>query len=297
MIKLSQGAGGKEMQELVSSIRKKLSLNGDWLGLDDDSAYIKTSDGYIVFTTDSFIVDPVFFKGGDIGKISVCGTINDLAVMGAMPLGLSVSFVLEEGFPKEDFEKIIDSIAKVSNETGIPIVAGDTKVTEKIIAGDKIVLSGPLGNHAVALLSERYNFESDVETDSKPLGGEMLAVKDFVKQARDPTRGGLSALLNELSARNEIGFELDEEKIPVEKGVKSSVEFLGLDLLELACEGRVVCFCSAGNAEKVLGELRKFNLKAEIIGECVAGSEVVLKTRFGKRIVPVPTGNIVPRIC
>ncbi|MDF1531057.1 MAG: hydrogenase expression/formation protein HypE [ANME-2 cluster archaeon] len=323
VINLAHGSGGKEMQELIDNF--KFSFRGNWKNCYDDSATLDIgNDQKLVFTTDSYVVDPIFFPGGNIGHIAACGTINDLAVMGARPLGLSLGLVIEEGLPKEDLAMIIDSVIRVSEDTGIPIVTGDTKVMEKgkvdkivintsgvgmvhseglltreLDVGDKVILSGGLGEHAVALLSRKFDYETDIITDSKPLVKEVEAVKDLVKIAKDPTRGGIAAILNEIAKTHGIGILLDEEDIPAKQEVRNVTEMLGLNLYELACEGRFVCFAAQEHAGTVLDTLRQFNPDAAVIGEVVDDNEhrVVLQTMLGKRILPEPTGRIVPRIC
>jgi hydrogenase expression/formation protein HypE len=324
MIRLSEGSGGKEMQELVKKIVAILQKNNSrvvkWTNRDDDSAVWRAGKENLCFTTDSYIVDPVFFPGGDIGKIAICGTINDLAVMGVTPTGISLGLVLEEGFSKEDLFRIIESIAAVSVSTGVPVVTGDTKVLEKgkvdkiiintagigvgsrvldkkIYAGDKVIVSGSIGEHGAAILAKRFDFESEILSDSKAVLEEIKAVKGLIKQAKDPTRGGIAATLNELCERNGVGMAISGRDIPVKKEVVALCDLLGIDVYTLACEGRFVCVCSAENAEPVVSLLRKFDLGAAVIGEIVEGKEVVLDTGFGKRILPMPTGNLVPRIC
>lgn len=291
--------------------------------MDNDSAVWKAGDTNLAFTTDSYVIDPIFIPGGDIGKIAMCGTINDLAVMGAIPTGISLSIVLEEGFSKQDLDKIMESIGKVSEQTGIPIVTGDTKVLEKgkvdkiiintagigvsnrildeeIKTGDKIIISGSIGDHAVAVLSKRFEFETSIITDSKPIIEEIKAVRHLIKQAKDPTRGGLASSLNELCENNNSGMIIDEKAIPIKREVLSVTELLGIDIYSLACEGRFVCISSPENAEEVLSKLKRFNPEAAIIGEVTkenSGKEVIIKTGFGKRILNMPSGNIVPRIC
>jgi len=319
-VKLSEGNGGEEMQALVREIRAAIGSPGKWENTDNDSAAIKLGNDYLFFTTDSYVASPIFFPGGDIGKIAACGTINDLAVTGAEPLGLSLSFVLEEGFDKEALGRILASIASVSRETGIPIATGDTKVMEKgkldgliintagvglgnaildakIEPGDKLLLSGGIGEHSIALLSKRFEFETEIQTDSKPLLEEMRAIRGLVKQAKDLTRGGLSAALNEMARKNAVGMLVHEESIPVKKQVYSASEILGLEPLELACEGRLACACKPEAADAVLEHLKGYNPEAGIIGEATEGKDVVLKTRVGKRMLHNPTGNLVPRIC
>ncbi len=243
IITLAHGSGGREMDELIRSLGP--FFRGRWKSYDDDSATIETGGSHIIFTTDSFIVDPLFFPGGDIGKLAICGTINDLAVMGAGPLGLSIAAIIEEGFPVQELEKIMASVKRISKDTGVPVVTGDTKVMErgkldklilntsgvgvaekgelltgKPVPGDRILISGGIGEHAAALLSKRFNFSSDVKSDSRPLLDEIDSVRGMIRCAKDATRGGIAAVLNEIAARNGVGMLLDEQSIPARKEVR-----------------------------------------------------------------------------
>lgn len=323
-ITLADGSGGKEMEDLIKSFA--FTERGAWEQCDDDAASLDLGGGKrLLFTTDSYTVDPIFFSGGDIGHLSMCGTINDLVVMGAKPLGISLGLVIEEGLPKETLAKILKSVKKVSKESGIPVVTGDTKVmergkidkivintagvgmidestdgillTQQPLAGDKLILSGGLGEHAVALLSQRFEYETSIRSDSKPLFAEMEKIASSVKIAKDPTRGGIAASLNELSAKYKIGFLLEEKRIPAKEEVRKVVEMLGLNLYELACEGRLLCIAAPEKAESVLSLLRAFNEDAAIIGEVTDNHRVVIQTFLGKRILPSPSGRLVPRIC
>lgn len=320
-ITLACGSGGMEMAELIAGF--SLQNRGNWKNYDDDSATLDIGDNRsLVFTTDSFTIDPLFFPGGDIGHVSVCGTINDICMMGATPLGLSLGLVIEEGFKKKYLDAIIESINRVSERTRIPIVTGDTKVmpkgkidriiintsaigiasnnellTKKITKGDKIIISGGLAEHAIALLSKRFDYKTSIITDSKPLVDEIDAVKKTIKIAKDPTRGGIAAILNEICQKHNIGILLDEEHIPAKKEVKNVCDMLGLNIYELACEGRFICIAGSENAYAVEKKLKQFNSDAAIIGEVTDDNKVIIKTFLGKRILPCPTGNIVPRIC
>ncbi|RMF54549.1 hydrogenase expression/formation protein HypE [Candidatus Woesearchaeota archaeon] len=322
VVKLSEGSGGKEMNELISMIKTYLN-QGSWMCTNDDSSFLPLKNkkqNNLVFTSDSYVVTPIFFPGGDIGKIAFCGTVNDLSVMGAKPLGLSLSLIIEEGFPKRYLLKIISSIGELSEKTGIPVVTGDTKVMEKgsvdkiiintsgvglaefvlnrpIREGDKIIVSGSIGEHGAALLAQRFDLESEITSDSKPLFNEVSSVSTLIRQAKDITRGGLAAVLNEVSQKEKKQLLIFEEDIPIRKEVKALTEILGIDPLLLACEGRLVCFCAAKNAEKVVHNLKKFNSAASIIGEVHSGTGVVLQTLFGRRTLNMPSGQIVPRIC
>ncbi|MGM5484634.1 MAG: hydrogenase expression/formation protein HypE [Nanobdellota archaeon] len=316
-ITLAHGSGGKEMDELIS----KFSFpKGNWTNHDDDSAVMRFGDKNLVFTTDSFTVDPLFFPGADIGHLAFSGTVNDLCVMGARPLGLSLSFIIEEGFKRKDLDRIVSSIRQLSEEYDVPVVTGDTKVmsrgkidgivinvsgtgiADEILdgqpeEGEKIILSGGLGEHAVSLLSKRFDYETDLVSDSKPMIDELLAVKDMIKIAKDPTRGGVAAVLNELSDKKNIAVHIDEGKIPAKREVRTVVDMLGINLYELACEGRFVCVAEKGKEEQVLKKLKGFNEDAAIIGEVKEGDKVHINTELGSRILPKPTGRIVPRIC
>lgn len=322
-ISLSEGGGGKEMQALIDSIKSYLPETTTWQHTGDDSAVYSLGDGrYLVFTTDSFTITPLFFPGGNIGDVSFCGTCNDLLMMGAKPQGLSYSLLIEEGFPRSELEKINQSIGNLSGKTSIPIVTGDTKVLEKgkidrvvintsgvgiaeekfllnkpIEHGDKVIISGGIGEHAVALLSERFDYETDIVTDSKPLIKEINAISGLAKIAKDPTRGGIAAALNEISLTNECGIVIDEKAVPVKKQVGAVCEMLGLDVYELACEGRFICVSSPKNADTVLEKLKDFNEEASIIGEITKGKEVVIRTPLGQRFLKQPSGRLVPRIC
>ncbi len=321
VIELADGAGGREMAELIASFA--YGERGAWQCWDDDAALYDLGDGRLLaYTTDAYVVDPVFFPGGDIGHLAASGTINDLAVMGAEPLGLSVAFILEEGFPRADLEKTVSSVDAVSRETGVAIATGDTKVmphgavdkivvttsgvgvvekdrvlTKEIEPGDAVIASGGLGEHAVALLSARFDYETDLVSDSKPVIEEIRAVRDRVKVAKDPTRGGIAATLNELAARHGVGLVLEEEAIPLKKEVATVADLLGVSPFELASEGRFIAVTAAEDAASVVKELRSFNQDAAIIGEVVDGRGVTLKTVLGQRTLPVPSGRLVPRIC
>jgi hydrogenase expression/formation protein HypE len=323
-ITLNEGSGGEEMNSLINMMRTILTKPKDWIESDNDSALFKIDDDkYLAFTTDSYIVDPIFFPGGDIGKISICGTINDLLMIGAKPIGLSLGMIIEEGFDKEDLKKILNSIEEMCKISNINIVTGDTKVMEKnkidkiIIntAGigllnkeniltkqpnenDKIIISGSIGDHAIALLSKRFEYETNLITDSKPLVKEFKSIKGLIKVAKDPTRGGIASALNDITKRYNIGINIYEEKIPLKKEVKAVSKMLGLDPYQLACEGRFISIVSEENSQKVLSILKEFEVTAEIIGEITKDhNKVILKTELGDRIINNPSGRIVPRIC
>ncbi len=322
-ISLNMGNGGKEMGEFLSLFTKNFFRGDKWSNFDNDSATIKINDKqFLSFTSDSFIVSPLEFPGGNIGDLAFCGTVNDLSVMGAEVLGLSLSLVIEEGFPMEDLNRILDSLNKQSLKYGIPIVTGDTKIMEKssldkiiintsgigisenildkdLEIGDKIILSGGIAEHGIALLSKRFDFQTEIVSDSKALVEEFLAIRKLIKQAKDPSRGGISASLNELALKNNVFIEIEEKSIPIKKEVKIACNLLGIEAYDLANEGKAIIICSSSNSEEVLEILKKFNPMANIIGEVkeIGIKKVILNTEYGKRILDMPSGKIVPRIC
>lgn len=321
-IELEAGAGGEKSSELIKKIRKNFKIKSKWKNTDDDGAVFDLGKEKLVFTTDAFIVDPIFFPGGDIGKIAMCGTINDLSVMGARPIGISLSLVIEEGFSESDLEKIMKSIGKISQKNKIPIVTGDTKVTEKgkidkieittsgvglakkIISnngakvGDVIISSGNLGEHTVALLSERFNYKTKIKSDCKPLMEELQKVGKYLTSVKDPTRGGMGAVLNEMAEKSKVKFVLDEKNIPFGKETVSLSELLGIDKFFFPSEGRFVATTSKKNSQKVLSILQKYNKEAKIIGKVEGGKGVYLKTELGgMRKIENARGKLIPRIC
>ena len=330
-IELEMGGGGKKSEELIGNIRKILNAKGKWKNIEDDGAtYLIPSPSpskgeggtRLVFTTDAFIVDPLFFPGGDIGKIAICGTINDLSMMGAKPIGLSLSIVIEEGFLTSDLEKILKSIQKVSQETGVPIVTGDTKVTEngkidkieittsgvglaqKTISndgakvGDDIIVSGDLGEHAATLLATRFNYQTKIKSDCQPLVKEIQSVAKYLTSVKDPTRGGVAAVLNEMSEKSKKKFVLNEKTLPFKKEVVAISELLGIDFLSFPSEGRFVATVPKKYSQKVIQVLQKFNKKAKIIGQVQSGRGVWLKTELGSlKKIETPGGKMIPRIC
>ncbi len=332
-ITLDEGGGGYKSGELISEIRNILDSgkNKKWKNCNDDAAVFSLGRKKLVFTTDAYIVDPIFFPGGDIGKIAMSGTINDLSVMGARPIGISLSIVMEEGFPKSDLQKIIQSIADASKKSGVPVVTGDTKVSEKgkidkieittagvglaeniisnsgIKPGDYVVSSGDLGEHAVALLAKRFNYKTKIKSDSKPFNKELEKVGKYLNACKDPTRGGLAANLVEMAEKSGVKVILDEKTLPYKKEVVAITDLLGLDVFSLASEGRFVASVSLKNIDKVLKILRKFNSEAKIIGRAEKGNKksgkgndggVYLKTNLGSlRPIEMPRGKLIPRIC
>ncbi len=330
-IKLIHGGGGEAMQELISCILGGISrrrVEGG-IGLDelDDAATIPLGDRNLVFTTDSYTVKPLFFPGGDIGKLSVCGTINDLAVMGAKPLAISSAFVFGEGFSFANLNRIVESMNKASEETNTPIVTGDSKVVEddigliintsglgiadKIVrdsgleAGDKIIINGTVGDHGIAVMAKRegIGFETRLKSDCAPLWGLVGDILVYgIHAMKDPTRGGIANSLNEMARKSGVGILVHEGDIPVKEEVRAASEMLGIDPLTVANEGKVLMGVSDSDAEKVLEKIRKnrYGKNARIIGEVIKErkNRVILETIVGgKRILETPMGDPVPRVC
>ncbi len=330
-ILLAHGSGGKLAHELVEKSFVKAFVN-PFLAKLDDSAVMDFS-GKLAFTTDSYVVSPIFFPGGDIGKLAVYGTVNDLAMSGAKPLYLSLSFIIEEGLPQDELNEIVDSVRKAAQEAGVEIVTGDTKVVHRGSAdklfintagvgiipeevdisgsnaspGDKVILSGTIGDHGIAVLSQRegLSFSTQLESDCAPLGSlvaEMLAASPDIHCLRDPTRGGLATTLNELAKQSKVSIRIEEEKIPVREEVLAACEMLGFDPLYVANEGKLVAIVSAKDANKILKAMREnhYGTGAAIIGEVKAEhpGRVVMKTCLGaSRIVDMLVGDLLPRIC
>jgi hydrogenase expression/formation protein HypE len=330
-VKLIHGGGGEAMQELISLISESISkrkVEGG-IGLDelDDAATIPFQGRNLVFTTDSYTVKPLFFSGGDIGKLSVCGTVNDLAVMGARPIAISSAFVVGEGFALSDLKRIVDSMDKVSREADTPIVTGDTKVVEDnvgliinttgigvavkviqdsgLMEGDKIIVNGPIGDHGIAIMAERegIEFETSLESDCAPLWGLVEGILGYeIHAMKDPTRGGIANSLNEFARKSGVGVLVYEEEIPVREEVRAASEMLGIDPLTVANEGKVLVGVSDSDAEKVLKKIRKsrYGGGARIIGEVTRENKgrVILETVVGgSRILEAPMGDPVPRVC
>jgi len=330
-ILLAHGSGGKLSHDLVE--KKFLPfLANPALNKLDDSAVFEAS-GRLAFTTDSYVVNPIFFPGGDIGKLAVCGTVNDLAMSGAKPLYLSLSAIIEEGFPLDGLEQIMQSIKKAAEEAEVSIIAGDTKVVNQgqadklfittsgigIIppgidisgsnakAGDKVILSGTIGGHGIAIMSQRegLRFSVPVESDCAPLNklvSQMLEASPRIHCLRDPTRGGLATTLNEFARQSQVGIVIQEDKIPVKEEVRAACELLGLDPIYVANEGKLVAVVEASDGDKVLAQMKQngYGREAAIIGEVTANNpgRVIMKTKLGpSRIVDMLSGELLPRIC
>jgi len=317
-ISIEQGSGGAASADLISQLRKTYQLDSNWTNTEDDGAVFDLGNEKLVFTTDAFIVDPVFFAGGDIGKIAMCGTINDLAVMGAKPIGLSVSIIIEEGFPKEDLLKIAKSINKISQQTNIPVVTGDTKVTDKgkidkieittagvgltktVInnsgakIGDDIITSGSLGDHAAVILAHRFDYKTTLESDCQPLNQEIQSVLNMLTSCKDPTRGGLAANLNEIAYKSKVKMILEEDQLPYKKQTVAICDLLGLSIFDLASEGRFVATVNPKNTKAVLTKLKN----AQVIGKVIEGNGIYLKTNLETlRKIENSSGKLIPRIC
>ncbi|MBZ9634441.1 hydrogenase expression/formation protein HypE [Clostridium sp. FP1] len=331
-ITLSHGSGGLESNKLINEVFFKYFGN-DILNQMNDAAQVDIDFARLAFTTDSFVVNPIFFNGGNIGKLAVCGTVNDLAVSGAKPLYITTAFIIEEGFSIEKLEEIVKSMAEEANEAGVKIVAGDTKVVEKgsvdgifintsgigriydnvnincanAQVGDVIIINGTLGDHGMTIMCERnkFNFEGNLKSDCACLNSlvnTMIEAYDGIHVIRDATRGGVAAVLNEISEFSNVTIALEETNLPLKEEVKGVTEMLGLDPLYIANEGKLCAFVPGGYAEKVLSVMRKHPLgtDAVIIGKVTQelGQKVYLNTVVGgKRLVDMPSGIQLPRIC
>ncbi len=331
-ILLEHGDGGLLTNRLITETFLPL-LKNDVLERMDDSAVLKSPGAWLCFTTDSYVVQPCFFPGGDIGSLAVHGTVNDLAVCGGTPLHLSAALIIEEGFAMDDLRVIIASMAEAARSAGVGIVTGDTKVVprgaadgifittagigavsysgtisaESVRPGDAVILNGPIGNHGAAILSKRENlqFSSDIRSDSAPLNGlvnEILAACPRIHCMRDATRGGLGAVLAEIAHQSGLRLTVSEKSIPVDEAVRGACEILGLDPLFLANEGKMAVFCPADDAGAVLAAMQshEYGRAAAVIGH-VAASErgcFVMDTVIGgQREIDLPSGELVPRIC
>jgi hydrogenase expression/formation protein HypE len=330
-ILLAHGSGGKLSHDLIQKSFIPL-LGNPLLNRLDDAAVFELS-GQCAFTTDSYVVNPLFFPGGDIGKLAVCGTVNDLAMCGAQPLYLSISLVIEEGLLLSELERIVTSIKRATEETGVMIVTGDTKVVNRGSAdklfintagiglippgidisgsnakpGDKILLSGTIGDHGLAVMSQRegLGFKIPIESDCAPLNklvAEMLKDSTQIHCLRDPTRGGLATTLNEFATQSKVGIRIEEEKIPVQEAVRGACELLGFDPLYVANEGKLVAIVALTDAERVLTQMRAnhYGRDGAIIGEVVEQhpGQVVMRTCLGaSRIIDMLSGDLLPRIC
>ena len=331
-VDMTHGSGGKAMAQLIDEVFLK-AFDNQWLAQKNDQALFSVNSGRMVVATDSHVITPLFFPGGDIGALSVHGTVNDVAMSGANPLYLSAGFILEEGFPLCDLVKIVDSMAAAAKEAGVAIVTGDTKVVERgkgdgvfisttgigvvpegvnisgnrAQPGDKILVSGTIGDHGVAVMSKRENleFETAIKSDTQSLNDlvkSMLSAVSDIHVLRDPTRGGLATTLNEIADQSEVGVQIFESSIPQRDEVKAACEFLGLDPLYVANEGKLLAICSAEDAQALLEAMRRHpkGQDAAIIGDIIEDDNhfVQMQTAFGgNRIVDWLAGEQLPRIC
>jgi len=332
-ILLSHGSGGRMTHELVEKLFKKKFSNRTLNALDDSAELILKADTKrLAFTTDGFVVDPIFFPGGDIGRIAVCGTVNDLAMKGAKPLWISVAAIIEEGFDISALEKVTNSISRTANEAGVIVVTGDTKVVEKGKAdklfittsgigiiknginisgsntkpGDAVIINGTIGDHGIAVIAARndFKFSSKIKSDCAPLNkltSRMLAVEKQIAVLRDPTRGGLATTLNEIAISSGVGIIIDENSLPVKKEVRAACALLGFDPLYVANEGKLVAFVKCSSANRLLKAMRndKLGKDSAVIGKVVnAPKGVWLKTVTGSlRPIIMLEGEQLPRIC
>lgn len=331
-ILLAHGSGGRLSHELVEKLFKARFSNV-LLNQGDDAAefQIPNPKSRMAFTTDSYVVKPLFFPGGDIGRLAVCGTVNDLAMKGAKPLYLSAGFIIEEGFSLETLEKVADSIAAAAREAGVSIITGDTKVVDKgacdglfintsgvgeipegvnvsgslAAPGDAVIISGSVGDHGAAVINARNNFglSGNLRSDAAPLGDLVSAILKAgrVRVLRDPTRGGLATTLNEIAGQSKVTIAIEEERIPVKPEVRGACEMLGLDPLYVANEGKLIAIVPQEDLEKILNALRQDPLgrEAAVIGRIEAGKPQVLLTTFlgSRRPLMMLEGEALPRIC
>jgi hydrogenase expression/formation protein HypE len=330
-ILLAHGSGSRLSHDLIEN-NFLPPLANPLLSRLDDSAVFDLS-GRLAFTTDSYVVSPIFFPGGDIGKLAVCGTVNDLSMSGATPLYLSLSFIIEEGLKIGELKKVVGSIKAAAEEVGVKIITGDTKVVNRGSAdklfintsgigiipegvdisganarmGDKVILSGTIGDHGIAVVSQRegLRFSVPVQSDCAPLNKlvlDMLKASSKINCLRDPTRGGLATTLNEFARQSQAGITIEEEKIPIHDGVRAACELLGFDPLYVANEGKLVAIVAPNDAGIILDKMKRnrYGADASIIGEVTDEhkGKVIMKTRLGaSRIVDMLSGELLPRIC
>jgi len=329
-VNMMHGAGGEVMGELLQTLTRFRNNNAGGIGLEslDDGAVIPFNGANLVFTTDSHVVRPRFFPGGDIGRISVCGTVNDLAMMGGRPIALSCGMIIEEGFDVGELARIVASMDDALGEVGANLVTGDTKVMERgaldgiaintagigiaktivrdngLVPGDVIIVSGTLGDHGLAIMAHREGFDlgEQIKSDVAPVWKMVEAALEAgtIHAMKDPTRGGFSSAINEMARKSGVSVRIIEESLPIRRNVKSAAGMLGIDPLEVANEGKVVMGVPADDAEAILAALHSHNYgkDAAIVGRVVAGSHVIMETAIGgERFIEPPMGDPVPRVC
>jgi hydrogenase expression/formation protein HypE len=333
-IGLKHGSGGRAMRQLIEDVFLELASPVDGIGLAalDDGAAIRLGDRWLVVTTDSHVVHPIFFPGGDIGRLAISGTVNDLAMMGATePLALTCSVILEDGFPRADLERIVASMRDTAREASAPIVTGDTKVMGRgevdgvvlntagialaarvvtdagLRPGDRLIVTGTVGDHGMAIMSRRHDLrlEGDLRSDVAPLNGlvreALCAGGEDVVAMKDPTRGGVAGVLHEMAAKGKVGIVIDEPAVPIRDEVRAASEMVGIDPLLVANEGKAVVGVRARSAEKVLAAIRAHPLgrDAAVVATAIAErpGAVILDTGIGKRMLAEPEGELLPRIC
>jgi len=329
-VSMMHGAGGEVMGELLQTLTKFRHNNAGGIGLEamDDGAVIPFHGENLVFTTDSHIVRPVFFPGGDIGRIAVCGTINDLAMMGGRPIALSCGMIIEEGFEIDDLARIVSSMDEALGEAGANLVTGDTKVMERgaldgiaintagigvartivrdngLVPGDVILVSGTLGDHGLAIMAHREGFDlgDQIQSDVSPLWGmvERVLEAGTVHAMKDPTRGGFASAINEMARKSGVCVRVQEEQLPIRRNVRSAGGMLGIDPLEVANEGKVVMGVPADCADAILDALQahKYGKEAAVVGTVSKGAHVIMETAIGgERFIEPPMGDPVPRVC
>jgi hydrogenase expression/formation protein HypE len=332
LILLAHGSGGRLTHELITTLFQPQFSNPALNAMDDAAVLKAQGKGSLAFTTDSFVVSPLFFPGGDIGKLAVCGTVNDLAMKGAVPLGLSLSAIIEEGFAVSDLKRIVRSAAAAAREAGVAVVTGDTKVVERgkadgiflttsgvgtiaagcdigganAVAGDSVLINGPIAEHGIAVLAARNDFKltMNVKSDCAALNGlvaQILASCSDIHVLRDPTRGGVATTLNEIAAASNVGIILEENSIPVRREVRAACTILGIDPLYVANEGKLLCFLPVSKSGKVLKKMasHRYGKGAAAIGSVVRSPKGVWirTTAGGLRPLVMLEGEQLPRIC
>ncbi|HJJ56317.1 MAG TPA: hydrogenase expression/formation protein HypE [Methanocorpusculum sp.] len=335
-VNMMHGGGGEVMNELLNTLTAFKHNNSGGIGLEslDDGSTFNIGNNTLVLTTDSYVVKPIFFPGGNIGRVAVSGTINDLSVMGARPIALTSAMIIEEGFKISDLERIVESMDYTLGEVGASIITGDTKVVEKggldglvintagvgiidpqsylirdnsLLPGDKIIVSGTLGDHGMSIISSRegFNLGDQLKSDVAPLYNMIhdaiqAAPRGSIHAMKDPTRGGFAACINEIARKSHVKVIIDQESIPIQECVKSAGDLLGIDPLQVANEGKCVIGVDSKYVDDVLSALHsnKYGKNAVIVGDVVEGTGAIMRTRVGgERFIEPPMGDPVPRVC